>query len=234
MIFVGIDDTDTHDTRGTNQLAKQMVCELAPDYECVWVVRHQLLDDPRIPYTSKNGSASIVLKSTSGADLPALFSRCEAIMRREFIEGSDPGLCVTDRVIPEITEFALRCQREIVTRADAIALAAKHNVPLKGLGGTCGGMIGALAAVGLAMAGNDGRVVQRGGDTEELIGVQPLEEITRRGVKVRAHADHAPVTSGVIDLGKKLRPNLRDGEFVLFVEHDPSDTGAEWRALKLV
>ena len=56
MIYVGIDDTDTVDTPGTNQLAKALVMRLARDYECVSIVRHQLLFDPRIPYTSKNGS----------------------------------------------------------------------------------------------------------------------------------------------------------------------------------
>ena len=59
MIIVGIDDTDTIDSPGTNQLAKAIVQKVATEWRCVRIVRHQLLDDPRVHYTSQNGSASI-------------------------------------------------------------------------------------------------------------------------------------------------------------------------------
>ena len=62
MIYVGLDDTDTLDSPGTNQIAKAIVRDLADRFECVLILRHQLLDDPRVPYTSKNGSASVLLK----------------------------------------------------------------------------------------------------------------------------------------------------------------------------
>src|SRR5437870_2586916 len=58
LIYVGIDDTDTLDTPGTNQLARALAAQIASTHECLLIVRHQLLDDPRVPYTSKNGSAS--------------------------------------------------------------------------------------------------------------------------------------------------------------------------------
>jgi hypothetical protein len=48
MIYVGIDDTDTVDTPGTNQLARALVARVAEDYQCVLIARHQLLLDPRI------------------------------------------------------------------------------------------------------------------------------------------------------------------------------------------
>jgi hypothetical protein len=39
----------------------------------------------------------------------------------------------------------------------------------------------------------------------------------------------------MVDVGKKLRPNLRGGRFVLFVEPAGADgdNGAQWRAIKL-
>ena len=55
MIFVGIDDTDTLDTPGTNQLARALACRLSERCDLVRITRHQLLFDPRVPYTSKNG-----------------------------------------------------------------------------------------------------------------------------------------------------------------------------------
>ena len=61
VIYVGIDDTDTLDTPGTNQLARALVRHVAGQYRCRLIVRHQLLEDPRVPCTSHNGSASIGL-----------------------------------------------------------------------------------------------------------------------------------------------------------------------------
>ncbi|MCA9117894.1 MAG: hypothetical protein KDA79_22640, partial [Planctomycetaceae bacterium] len=163
MVYVGIDDTDMPDTRGTNQLAKQIAAELAADWHCELIVRHQLLDDPRVPYTSQNGSASLLFRRNhlpgpessstgengSGQERDALKETCRRILRECFVEGSDPGLCVTVQVPPEITSFGLRCQQELVHRQEAEDLAMQHGIYLEGLGGTCGGMIGALAAVGL-------------------------------------------------------------------------------------
>ncbi len=80
MIFVGIDDTDTLGTPGTNQLARALVRRLAASYRPVRIVRHQLLFDPRVPYTSKNGSASLVLEPTGPADLAGLIAECRAEM----------------------------------------------------------------------------------------------------------------------------------------------------------
>ena len=62
MIYVGIDDTDVLDTPGTNQLARALVKHVAGQCRCTLIVRHQLLDDPRVPYTSHNGSASVLFE----------------------------------------------------------------------------------------------------------------------------------------------------------------------------
>lgn len=235
MIYIGIDDTDTAETRGTNQFAKLIVRSLADQYRCVWIVRHQLLFDRRIPYTSKNGSASIALEELTDEDIQALADRIEAIMRSDFIAGSDPGLCVTTGHLPALIAFGHRCQQEIVPQNDARALAASHNILLRGLGGTEDGVIGALAAVGLAMHGNDGRVVQRGNDSDEFSGRQSIAALQESGVTVRRHDNNQPVTTGYVDVGKKLRPNLRDRRFVLFVEPNTTESAdtTPWLALKL-
>jgi tRNA(Ile2) C34 agmatinyltransferase TiaS len=62
VIVIGIDDTDTLHGPGTNQLARRIAAALPPGYALESIVRHQLLFDPRIPYTSKNGSASLVVR----------------------------------------------------------------------------------------------------------------------------------------------------------------------------
>ena len=228
MIYVGIDDTDTVDTPGTNQLARALVARVAEDYQCVLIVRHQLLFDPRIPYTSKNGSASILLKPRGPARLDELIRKLRASMLDWFKAGSDPGLCATMSVPPEVTAFGLRCQREIVRQEEARQLAAKCSLYLEGLGGTEGGAIGALAAVGLLATGNDGRIVSLGTWPDDLSGLQDARMLQERGVAVQEVDSGRLVTFGNVDVGKHMRPNYRNGRAVVFVVADASD----WRAVR--
>jgi hypothetical protein len=234
VILVGIDDTDMPETRGTNHLARALVARVAGRYECVRIVRHQLLDDPRVPCTSKNGSASIVLQPRNSEPLAALVADLRAGMRSWFVPGSDPGLCVAhaDSVSPDVTAFGRRCQRELVDQRDARSLADSLGLHLEGLGGTEGGVIGALAAVGLTAFGDDGRVVQIGGWPDELSGLQDVETLHARGVEVRHHDSGTAIGGGFVDVGKRLRPNCRGGRVVLFVT-GPDPSPAHWHAIRL-
>lgn len=62
MIYVGIDDTDTLDSPGTNQLARHLVQKLAGRWRSDLITRHQLLEDPRVPCTRKNGCVAMTLR----------------------------------------------------------------------------------------------------------------------------------------------------------------------------
>jgi hypothetical protein len=234
MILVGIDDTDMPGTRGTNQLARLIARAVAPRYRCLGIVRHQLCGDPSIPCTSKNGSASLWFEATAEDDRAWLVETIRATMRSDFIPGSDPGLCVAESVSDGVVLFALKAQREVVTQAEARAVARVAGLHLEGLGGTEGGVIGALAAVGLAATGDDGRVVQWNGDDGELDGGRggrvSVARIRERGVLVRDDAG-VDIVEGTVEVRKKLRPNVRGGKIVLTVE--PIGDG-EWRARKLL
>ncbi len=231
MIYVGIDDTDTLDTPGTNQLARALVKRVAHQCRCVLIIRHQLLEDPRVPCTSHNGSASILLEPEAGCTIPSLVDALRERMREGFVPGSDPGLCVAAAVPEAITEFGRRCQRELVGQEEARDLAAEHGLYLEGLGGTEGGVIGALAAVGLA-AGGDGRVVHIGDWPDDLAGPQEIAAVRARGVEVLALGTQQPIAQGLIDVGKHLRPNYRQNRILLFVESTDSGPSA-WRAVRL-
>ncbi len=236
MIHVGLDDTDVVGTRGTNQLARAILKAIGPAARDAMICRHQLFFDPRVPYTSKNGSASIQLPRLSAGDTARLIGEVRGVMRAWFVPGSDPGLCVAAGVPGEVIEFGRRCQREVVMKAEARALAARAGIHLEGIGGTEQGMIGALAAVGLIASGDDGRVVQLAWwpHPDDFAGPHTSAEILARGVDdIRRQDTGARVSEGtVIDVGKHLRPNVRGGRIVLFVE--PSDDGASaWRAVKL-
>ena len=236
MIYVGIDDTDVAGAPGTNQGLRRILARLGHDVETVVAVRHQLLFDPRIPYTSKNSSASILFRKDGLSAADELARRIRRELRQEFVEGSDPGLCVTDHVPEEVVEFGKRCQQDVVTQEEARHLAARHGIRLEGLGGTEDGVIGALAAVGLAATGNDGRVVQIGFWPDDLSGPQQLELLHTRGVdQVRNVQSGEPVLRGTVDVGKHLRPNYRDGQVVLFVMASDDDRSPEtdWQAVRL-
>src|SRR5512136_2340049 len=159
MIFIGLDDTDTLESRGTGHLARQIAAALAADYVVLGVVRHQLLRDPRVPCTKNNSSAAILLDGDCTATTAELTERLRVMMLDDFQPGSDPGLCVANTVPQAVVEFGRRTQRELVTQDEARALAAAHSIPLLGLGGDENGVIGALAAAGLAASGEDGRYV---------------------------------------------------------------------------
>jgi hypothetical protein len=237
VIYVGIDDTDVLGSPGTNQLARHLIHHLPAEYEPVVAIRHQLLFDPRVPYTSKNSSASLLFRSPApgSGSVEDLTSRLRGLMAEWFVEGSDPGLCVTEHVPEAITAFGVHCQREVVCQEDARRLAERHAIHLESLGGTEDGVIGALAAVGLAAGGDDGRVVQIGAWPDDLFGPQDLATLHARGVEcVVGVQSNRAIDSGRIDVGKHLRPNYRSGKIVLFVEPvAPADAdGAPWRAVR--
>ena len=60
--LIGIDDTDNLESRGTGHLARQLARLLESAISGLRIgsiTRHQLLVDPRIPYTSHNSSACV-------------------------------------------------------------------------------------------------------------------------------------------------------------------------------
>jgi tRNA(Ile2) C34 agmatinyltransferase TiaS len=137
------------ESRGTGYLARQIAAEISPDYVVLGVTRHQLLVDPRVPYTARNSSAAIALEANGHLDVDGLLERVQAVMRQHYNPGSDPGLCVACVVSEVVAVFGRRAQRELVTQDEARELAAEYGISLVGLGGTEDGVIGALAAVGV-------------------------------------------------------------------------------------
>jgi hypothetical protein len=223
MIYVGLDDTDMLDSPGTNKLARHLVEQLRDEFACRLIVRHQLLEDPRVPCTRKNGCASIVLEQLSGAatDPEALAARIRPIMLAWCPAGSDPGLCIATAVPDQVVEWGRRAKRELVTQAESREIAKATGVVLEGLGGNNDGVIGALAAVGLLATRNDGRVVYLGGNAEDLLDVTgslSVEAILARGIdEVRNVETSETILRGEVLLAKRLRPNYRGGRVVLYV-----------------
>jgi len=235
VIYVGIDDTDMPGTPGTNQLARALAARWAGRFHCKLIVRHQLLRDPRVPFTSKNSAAALLVDQNGHATLDPLIADLRSAMHDWFVEGSDPGLCVTTAVPQEVRQFAKRCQQEVVDQKEARDLAARFGLHLEGLGGTEDGVVGALAAVGLVADGDDGRVVKIDAWPDDLDGLQDIETLSERDVEVRSTETGRVLTTGQVDVGKHLRPNYRRYGIVLFVQPaaDTSNGSPHARAVRL-
>lgn len=226
IVYVGMDDTDNHESRGTGRLSRAIADELARDFKILGVVRHQLLVDPRVPYTSHNSCAVIVMDGPLDTDLPVLFERVKAQMLADFQPGSDPGLCVTAHVPEDVTAFGHKAQRDLITQSEARDLAARHGILLAGLGGSEDGVIGSLAGVGLSAEGNDGRYLQVG-YIRDLTGLQTVDAVLQAGVFAIQTVEGQPVRDGLI-LADKIRPARRNGEPVALVNWEQD----HWQPIK--
>ena len=228
-IFVGLDDTDTLDSdMGTGHLARLVMDELAA-LQIVGhgVTRHQLLLDRRIPYTAKN-SANVIHLLGEAADIPQIARRAQAVMLAHFQPGSDPGLCVGAEVPQAVVAFGRRAQSEIVDQEEAQRLAQESGLTLLGLGGTNGGIIGALAGVGLASSGNDGRFTAIG-RARDLVGTVTAADILTAGIMEVRTRDEETIQDGLIETFDKLRPALRGGRAVLYVQ----PVNGHWQAVRM-
>ena len=106
-----------------------------------------------------------------------------------------------------------------MTMLEAEQRASQSRLRLAGLTGTGGGIIGALAGVGLHRAGNDGRFLWLPG-LRDLKGRYSVSNIC-----VNGHIDRVCTFEGrnltpdtVVDVGEWIRPVLHDGKSTLYVE----------------
>ncbi len=229
--YIGFDDTDNLDSdRGTGKLARWFEREL-PEGCGVWgVVRQQLLVHEKIPYTSHNSSACVVVEMPDLDFLDDLVSRAVIHLERYALEGSDPGLCVAhegNASLPRLIAFSQKCASRVLTQKDA--LEAARNLHLSGHGGTNDGIIGAAAAVGLTAHGWSGRFIELGKlrDLPESVRVSELERLNILAVSLDRDGK-APAPEDVVLTKGWLRPRLWGNRPILPVI--PDGDGA-WESL---
>jgi tRNA(Ile2) C34 agmatinyltransferase TiaS len=231
LIYIGLDDTDNKTSRGTGRLAREIAGLLSTRYKVRGITRHQLLVDPRVPYTSHNSSATLHLMEDGDVDLNTLADEVQAAMLADFQDGSDPGLCVARTVAPEMTDFGRRAKTDVVRQSEAHEIAGRCGCILRGLGGTQDGVIGALASIGLAGTGNDGRFIWIG-TARQLQGVQRVQTILVSGVAAVRSMEGQELENGLVDTGGRLRPAFREGLPILFVTRKQDDPSL-WIPVKL-
>lgn len=160
LVYIGIDDTDNLETRGTGFRARQLIERLqeAGLASGIAVTRHQLLVDDRVPYTSHNSSACIVVKRLAAVDVDQLMDFCRSFLLEIAAQGSDVGLCIAgSEQANKVIEFGRKAKVELVTQDEARKSARENDIRLEGLTGDHQGIIGSLSAVGLHVYGSDGR-----------------------------------------------------------------------------
>ncbi len=218
--LIGLDDTDAGESIGTGAMARELQILLARKLNMapLGITRHQLLVHPDIPYTSHNSAACLMCRGDAAqADVQAL---CEELIAYLQHDGADPGLCIAtdDLDAPEIVAFGMRATREVVQKAEAIALAANAGLVLRELGGTGLGVIGALSAVGLRLGRMDGRYLSLPG-LHSMRGQMSVAELLAGSQIDRVVDDNDDPLSDDdrVDTSNWVRPELVDGEIVLRV-----------------
>ena len=236
-VLLAVDDTDNLETKGTGHLAEAIAQELEQSGwgKRSYITRHQLLVHPDVPYTSHN-SAMCFTADIDEANLETLTSRAGAYLERASAPGSDPGLCVAaaERLerTDELIAFGKRAKEAVLRKEEAHDLARSLGIHLSAHGGTGGGVIGALAAVGLRLSGNDGRL--RG--HLEIGNVDENGVATVRDLRAHPHVASVRTLDGevlgddevVLLSDSKVKAVMQGGTGVLLVTESASNE-APWQ-----
>jgi hypothetical protein len=218
--LIGIDDTDNLESRGTGYRVRQLAGWLLDNHlaDPRRITRHQLLVDARIPYTSHNSSACLVVDTEHPGDV---WEGSREFLKLTSAYGSDAGLCLAawDHDHEEVLSFGQRAKSEVLTMTEALQIASRSEIRCEGLTGTGGGIIGALAGIGLHRGGNDGRFLWLPG-LRELNGECLVGDLLTNGhidrVCTLDHVELSPAEC--VHVGDWVRPVLRDGKSTLYVE----------------
>ncbi|HLN45347.1 MAG TPA: hypothetical protein VK209_06535 [Candidatus Sulfotelmatobacter sp.] len=216
--MVGIDDTDTTESRGTGKLARDIAAALCSNFKIFGVTRHQLFVHPNIPFTSHN-SCAVIHVEAAVSDINHIFEITKEMMLQDFVEGSDPGLAVAseNQITPALIAFGQDAKNLVVTQQEAREIAHSSKIRFEGLGGTEGGVIGAIAGVALASLKNDGRFLLKGRN-RDLTGLCLVKEITDAGIDQVLTLKGENIINCQVKIPKKATPSFIQGKAVLFVE----------------
>jgi hypothetical protein len=236
-VFIGLDDTDIlGGPFGTGRVARDMAAymESLGMGRTIGVIRHQLLVDPRIHYTSHNSSKCVEFEAK--VSLANLHQAGIRYIKEHFQPGSDPGLCTcaSNQATRELVEYGQLAQKELISKEQAIILANRSGILLMELGGTGEGIIGALASGGLRAGGNDGRYVQLQG-IRDIKGQVSVGEIlkTTAIVAVVDEQGNSVANTEIIDSHDWVKPNVINGKPVLRIRLNNSRTaGRIWETVE--
>jgi len=218
-VYLGLDDTDSLDSIGTGRLAREIAEIIGEKYPVLCVTRHQLLVHPDIPYTSHNSCAVIHLEDIPNQEHALLFELAKELMKERFVHGSDPGIALAgcESVTEAVILFGCDAKTSVITQERARSVASHAGILLEGLGGTEGGVIGAIAGIGLAASGSDGRYLQIG-SIRERRGDHTIEELLKKGIEQVITLDGTVITEGFVSIEKFPQPARLNERAILVVQ----------------
>ena len=161
-----------------------------------------------------------------------LITFCREFLLRESAPGSDAGLCIAsaEAINHAIENWGKTAKKIVLNKPLAHELANLHHIFLEGLTGEKIGVIGALAAVGLRHAGNDGRVLWLPflRETEGIFSTEELKKrltvdriITKEGTEID--------NPDTIKADNWIRPVMRDNKITLIVEKTEDHGQYKWQ-----
>ncbi len=233
--LIGIDDTDNNESRGTGFNARQLAAAIENEKlgRVYGITRHQLFVHPDIPYTSQNSSACLDVDIDSFSKVKEF---CRDFMLQIAADRSDVGLCIAEQVSvsPEIIQWGIDAKSIVLKIDQAIGLAKKNAIYLEGLTGTHVGIIGALAAVGLRINGNDGRFIWLNSernlrDIEH--GIHLVKDLmVQSGINTVQSLENENIhLTDRVNLNEWARPVLQQNKAVLLVEKSLNNNSYEWK-----
>jgi hypothetical protein len=218
-IYVGIDDTGNSESVGTGKFARIIAGEISKKYPVYGVTRHQFYVHPDINFSLHNFGA-VIHVDTEEEHVDNIFESVKEVMQDNFNNGSNPGLAVAHEscISPAVVAYGKDAKETVIISKRAWNLALNSNIQLESIGGNGSGVIGAVAGLGLAYAGNDGRFLQIG-RIRKLKGPQPVEKLIGAGIDGIFTPDGRPITKGIIfnEGDKPVKPCPVNGEVILFV-----------------
>ncbi len=233
QIYIGIDDTDNLESRGTGYMARALAQSLHHTglVNVYCITRHQLLVDPRIAYTSHNSSACIAGKVCGNEYW--IRNYCSDFLLENAAFDSDVGLCIAfgEEIHEDIIRFGNQAKKVILTKSAAENLARQHQIFLAGLTGRKIGVIGALAAVGLRFEGNDGRLLwmERLREIKGVFSVKKYKEMVSVDIIVDLPGNPL-LDDATIRITEWCRPIVRNKKIVLFAEKLNGDENCDYQS----
>jgi hypothetical protein len=221
-IYIGIDNTGNSESVGTGKFARIIAGELSKKYSVYGVTRHQFYVHPDINFSLHNFCAVIHVDNGEG-HVDDIFEFIKKVMHDNFNEGSNPGLAVAHEgnISPAVVAYGKDAKETVLTAERARNLAKNSCIKLEGFGETENGVIGAMAGIGLAFTGNDGRFLQIG-QIRGLKGPHHVQKLIGGGIDGIFTRDGRSIKKGVVfnEGNKPVKPCIVNGRVVLFVDEE--------------
>jgi hypothetical protein len=222
-LFVSIDDTDDIGTKGTGDIAQDIINQIVESNlgTCSRITRHQLFVHEDIPYTSHNSSMCFEVNGKA-LDMQEIKRVAEIVIDRESAEASDPGLCILkfdeEEDYSKLITYGIAAKIEVLNKEGAYVLADEFDLFLNEYGGTGDGIIGALAGVGLRLSGGDGR---HKGRINIPIGKYNVKELMQHEFidRVKTVAGSTLNDDEYVHIGDKVKTVFLNHNSVLLVEN---------------